>query len=158
MWTTWPSSTLFVEEYPPIVYKRSFWSSFHTMSWKKNILIPLPCCQVAVWGPGGPPCSDWSHANLQPVAAFLREQALAGAWTPRFLDGLWQWDHLVFQIHAWMSCLAHKNQLQKMLHVYEFQNREKSWVFVSRTQKVHETTQKERNDPEGTMKIVRNRE
>ena len=32
---------------------------------------------------------DWSHADLEPIKQYLRSQAEAGVWQPRFSGGLW---------------------------------------------------------------------
>ena len=43
---------------------------------------------------------DWSHAALGDLQLFLKEQALRGAWHPKFNFGLWTAPHFDFEDQA----------------------------------------------------------
>ena len=122
------------------------------------------CCQDDTEAPNG-----WSHANLEPLQQFLREQAAAGAWCPRFSEGLWaralvirRWsmgynmilrgckkqhtshgNRTGVQLCVFIqrpkkkecACMHHVPALRSvhfLQNLKKIQNREFSWVFVSR--------------------------
>ena len=71
---------------PPIGWETQLWYPILNIIRAQNQTTGQPscCCQDDLLPP-----HDWKHANLEPLRQFLKEQAEAGSWSPRFREGLW---------------------------------------------------------------------